>query len=100
MGDVELRKIAVPPLVLLPQPITFKTVAVKLPGAPPVSLINNCRNPTTLTVGGVGAVASVSIMGKVATDLLVVTNWPESGPLPAVIRAGPVPAFRSSAIIP
>jgi hypothetical protein len=87
------RPTAGPPLALLPQPITFRTVTVKVPGAPVVSLINSCRNPTTLTAGG--AVIGVSIIGNVAIDLLVVTSCPESAPLSAVIWGGELPADSS-----
>jgi len=36
-----------------------------------------------------------SIIGRVATDRLVVTRFPDWGPLPAVMCAGPVPAVKS-----
>ena len=36
-----------------------------------------------------------SIIGRVAIDRLVVTRFPDWGPLPAVMCAGPVPAVKS-----
>jgi hypothetical protein len=63
-------------LALLPHPMMFRTVTLKLPGALEVSLISNCRNPTTLTAGG--AMIGVSIIGNVAIDVLIVTSCPDN----------------------
>src|SRR2546428_6721301 len=78
-------------LGLLAHPATLRMVTVVSP-LPMTSTMNTCRKPTTVTcpVAGLKEAGSVLKIGRVATELLVVTNFPDSGPLRAVISMGPV----------
>jgi len=60
--------------------------------------MNACMKPTMVTCPAAFNEAG-SKMGRIAIELLVVTKFPNFGPLLAVIFAGPVPASRSSTTI-